>query len=443
MKGAAQAILILIVTISAFATHLYAATIHVPANQPTIRYGIDAAADGDTVLVADGTYYEHDIAMKSGVYLSSESGEPNSVTIDAQQQGRVFYCNEVEASAKIVGFKITGSNAVGGIYCNWSYLEISNCIIASNHTLSAQSGGGLYCERSSPTLTNCTFEQNSGYHGGGVFCNLSSPTFVNCRFEGNTGYQGGGMFCKNSDSIVTGCTFDGNQASDTGGGIYCEQTTSTVLSGCVFLDNSADHGGAVFLDRSSHSILDNCTLSGNHADDGGGVFSIQSPSTLIMNSVFEANSATSDGGAMYDWSSASFIGCTFTGNSGDRGGALYFRDSAPSLTSCIIALCLTGEAVAYAGSFTPTLTCCDIYGNVGGDWLGVLWQHFGVNGNFSADPQFCGIPGSANLYLQIDSPCAPGNHPSGDDCGLIGAYPVNCGNTSAQAASWSKVKSLY
>ena len=37
-------------------TTAFGATIHVPGDHPTIQAAIDASADGDTVLVADGTY---------------------------------------------------------------------------------------------------------------------------------------------------------------------------------------------------------------------------------------------------------------------------------------------------------------------------------------------------------------------------------------------------
>ena len=62
-----------------------AATIHVPADQPTIQAAIDAAADGDTVLVAPGTYYEDINFHGKIITVTSEQGAAATV-IDAGGQ---------------------------------------------------------------------------------------------------------------------------------------------------------------------------------------------------------------------------------------------------------------------------------------------------------------------------------------------------------------------
>ena len=72
----------------ALAPMLISATIiHVPADQSTIQAGIDAAVDGDTVLVADGTYMgdgNRDIDFKGkAITVSSENGAENCI-IDCQ-----------------------------------------------------------------------------------------------------------------------------------------------------------------------------------------------------------------------------------------------------------------------------------------------------------------------------------------------------------------------
>jgi hypothetical protein len=81
----------------------------------------------------------------------------------------------------------------------------------------------------------------------------------------------------------------------------------------------------------------------------------------------------------------------------------------------------------YNTEISPGQTCLDV----------MIVQH-----NFSADPEFCGVPGSGLYTLQSDSPCAPGNHPDGIDCGLIGALPVDCGEVDVKTKSWGQIKAL-
>ncbi len=88
-------------------------------------------------------------------------------------------------------------------------------------------------------------------------------------------------------------------------------------------------------------------------------------------------------------------------------------------------------------SFSPTclfgvVVTCNLIQGAQGCFL--------AHSNFDADPLFCG---PTNYYLRDDSPCAPGNHPDGFDCGLIGPLPVGCGAVSIETTTWGAVKALY
>ena len=99
------ALLVPLVTILS-APRAPAATIHFPLDEPTIQAGIDAARDGDTILVAPGTYGENiDLACKS-ITVASEAGEAETV-IDGNRVGSVVIasCGDTGV-ATIDGFTI-------------------------------------------------------------------------------------------------------------------------------------------------------------------------------------------------------------------------------------------------------------------------------------------------------------------------------------------------
>lgn len=147
----------------------------------------------------------------------------------------------------------------------------------------------------------------------------------------------------------------------------------------------------------------------------------------------------SDGGAVLcNLFSPTFSNCVFSGNFGGGnseaagyGGGLYlgsiFGASTAVISKTIIAFGPQGEAVLCEAGSSAILSCSDVFGNAGGDWVGCLARQSGTNSNFSGDPLFCNAAGG-DLTLDASSPCAPDHSPAG--CDLIGALPVACGTAA-------------
>ncbi|MBM3317731.1 MAG: hypothetical protein FJY75_07745 [Candidatus Eisenbacteria bacterium] len=162
---------------------------------------------------------------------------------------------------------------------------------------------------------------------------------------------------------------------------------------------------------------------------------------VFSHCVFARNSAWAGGAICTDWfTNVSLVSCTFHANeatSAYGGSALFVIDLCSGhLSNCIVAFGV-GPFAIQSWSGPLQLECCDLYGNEGGDYVQGAAGQLGVNGNICADPLFCD-PENLDLSIAADSPCAPGG-----ECGLMGALPVGCGPTPAEATTWGAIKALY
>ncbi len=115
--------------------------IHVPGDYATIQAAIDAAVEGDTVLVDDGVYTgegnkEIDFRGKA-ITVRSKNGPENCV-IDCENSGRGFWFHSSETRDSVLrGFTI------------------------QNGRVEDDNGGAIYCDGASPTIVGNIITDNS------------------------------------------------------------------------------------------------------------------------------------------------------------------------------------------------------------------------------------------------------------------------------------------
>jgi parallel beta-helix repeat protein len=298
-------ILPLLLLLAVFTSTLQAVTVRVPDDQPTIQAGIDACVDGDTVLVADGTYTgegNRDIDFGGrAIVVMSENG-PEMTIIDCEYRGRGFYFHNGEDSTSILqGFTITnGYETVGGgIYCASSSPTITGNIIAGNEA-TGDGGGGIYCNSSSPTITGNTIEGNMTLNGRGggiyLFASPSTVVIIGNVITGNTALGAGGVYCQLGTSVIENNTISGNTAGLGGvGGLFVYRGYSTIGNNLI-TNNASDFLGSGIAFWYASATLTNNTIAENYSPTaGGGIVLADSCMVDITNTISWNNEAPTGG----------------------------------------------------------------------------------------------------------------------------------------------------
>jgi hypothetical protein len=250
---------------------------------------------------------------------------------------------------------------------------------------------------------------------GGVECNAGFLRVDACEFRENAAQWGSGaIFGYGAGAEITGCAFSQN-SGDAAGAVYFQEGGEVSIRDCLFADNEATlHAGAIRLFIGVRTTIARCTFVRNWAPGGGGALSSGKCSHTLVSE------------------------CTLWGNGGRATIVAGYMEVV--LNNTIIAFSAQGSAVDSPYD-NAHLTCCDLYGNAGGDWVGSIADQLGVSGNICEDPLFCD-PENEDLTLDASSPCAPLSPPN-PECDLIGAWPVGCGGTPACRTSWGTIKAAY
>lgn len=310
-----------LMSIALFHNHSQAQIINVPADQPGIQAGINAASNGDTVLVEPGTYFENINFRGKNIVVASLyilNGDRNIITntiingsqpVHPDSASCVLIISGEDSTTVLQGFTITRGSGTkwrdehgagtyyegGGILITLSSPIIKNNIIYFNSAIRTGSGvtsaggGGIRVGDSNPTIINNIIMSNSGMYGGGIVLNYTGGTVKNNIIYNNTVYEavpgtptfgGGGIWVYNTIPgairIIENNTIIGNTAYGTGssvagrgGGILLNSITATVTNNIIW-GNTANSStySQISPNASTHTHISYCDIMNGKSRPG-------------------------------------------------------------------------------------------------------------------------------------------------------------------------------
>jgi Big-like domain-containing protein/parallel beta helix pectate lyase-like protein len=369
--------------------------------EPTIQSAIDVATDGDTVIVAPGTYVENIDFKGKAITVTSEGG-PDVTIIDG---------GNADSVVKFISGEGRGSTLNG--------FTVQNGRVGNANSIS---GGGIRIQSSSPTITNNVIRNNQACRGGGIGILSGSPLIQwntitansnHCDFTGGSEdiyiNDGGGIHInlEGAPEILDNVISDNETQS--GGGIFMGfERTTPIIKRNVIRENRASQGAGISMWDKVDALIAQNLITGNH---GEGIHSAAATSAIINNTIADNDSLWEGSGIfMFGYQGLQLINNIIVA----KPGQVALRCNGTSPPNARFNNVFSGGAPAYAGS------CSGLAG---------------TNGNISADPLFI-APSQGDYHLHQISPsidAGDNQAPNLQDTDLDGGPRILDGDTNGTA----------
>ena len=404
---AGRALILAALCVAGFSHGARAATINVGPGQTytTIQAGIDAAANGDTVLVAPGTYNENIDFMGKAITVTSSGGAAATIIDGGSNGPAVTFKSGETAAAVISGFTIQHGGELGWVTTIGDY-GIGNIYVLNssptilNNTITLGNCWGIETSWSAATIENNTISQTQDPDGD---CSFGGGAAI-IVWGGINGYNANGI----NSGVILGNTIENNvesgleDAGGNGGAGIAVWGGAPLIKNNIIRNNASPggSGGAINFVNSRGTVIAQNLIYGNSAGCGGGAIATDGDGLYVFNNTIVDNVGAADAGFSECASIAQIYPSPDTYGT-DNPSEVFINNIIAGSTSYPAVNCSWFEAPSL--STQPTFENNILY-NAGGPFFGSYCIDVSQqDNNIAADPQFVN-QSENNYHLQSTSP---------------------------------------